>query len=309
MDVISVINLVNAQDCLESRSFRNNWYNQNYKEQIINCLGDEPLKSDVVGLGSKLSEIFSASSTGRDQSNVSSAGNAWLRLVCWYLNLCLIGTRSFATLSSALIPKVARDSLELKFNGTRVSGSNEIVLIEYAGDQTPTVNMPINTRLNFGSVYSRAISSFLNAVPLDNIRIILLAAKTNCSDMVSIPLFWSFCYKGNKQEIFNIQVGSSDKTPEMTLDGTVKYAVVTVPTGQQSRIEAGQIPGPSTLKKLSLLDGGFYWGRSTTTRVRSIARFYEDNLPLSAKYAGEAVASAYQGILSGKSALAVLFDI
>ena len=49
----------------------------------------------ILGLGDHLSEIFRQTGTaGRGQGEVSSGGTAWESLVCWYLNLCLIGRRT-----------------------------------------------------------------------------------------------------------------------------------------------------------------------------------------------------------------------
>ena len=308
MDLLSVANLVSAQDCFANDTFMENWQKRGYREKITKHLGSEPAKEDMLSLGSKLSSMFSSEGATRDQGNVSSAGNTWLRLVCWYLNLCLIGTRSFATISSDLIPARVNEAMKLKFNGDSIAGSKEIVVIEYVGSETPTVCLPATRVINYRSIFMNTIKDFLNNIKPSDTRVIMVAAKTNCSDMVAVPLFWAFCYKGNRQDVFDIKVGTSESNPEMLVDGALKYAYVTVPTGRPERVERGQIPGASTLKKLNLLDGGFYWGRPASNSVKSISEFFKANLPLSESYAGETVACGYQRIVSGESPMSTILN-
>jgi hypothetical protein len=262
-------------------------------------------------LGSELSQIFSLDSeSARDQSDVSVSGNAWSRLVNWYLNMCLIGTRCWAVNNSDLLPPQVKRALKLQINNQKVQNSKEIIVLGYFGEDVPQVTIPndfngINLKINYSQIYKE----FFSSINLNDLRVVLLSAKTNCSDMLAIPLFWNFCYKGNNMDMFDVKVGNEKENPEKLKDGKVLYSIVTVPTGKEARISNGTIPGHSALSKLQLLDGGFYWCRPTSDKVNSFENFISDNFGGISKRSGGIVSDDYNFKDSPRSILYKLFNV
>lgn len=84
----------------QAEGFRNAW--QTWKEVIkSDYLSDPPTQQEIYNLGDHLREIFKTTGqAGRSQSDVAGGGANWEALVCLYLNLCLIGRRSFVIATS-----------------------------------------------------------------------------------------------------------------------------------------------------------------------------------------------------------------
>ncbi len=77
-----------------------------WKNKIESILGPNYSESDIINLGEHLSEIFrTTGGTGRGQGELSGGGVAWESLVCWYINLCTVGSRIVALKKMSLVPK------------------------------------------------------------------------------------------------------------------------------------------------------------------------------------------------------------
>jgi hypothetical protein len=293
MNIISILNIISAQECFSNKSLNDNWFR--YKEYISNYLGDYPSPKKIQTIGMELSSIFSKNDTERGQSEVSVSGNVWSKLINWYLNICLLGTNSWAVSSSQLLPPQLVRALEIKINGEKISRSKEIVIVQYTGPENINVVLPNDlSGVNLKETYKEAYKSFFKKIDLNEVRVILLSPKTIASDMLAIPLFWNFCYKGNKlNSVFDLEIGNIKENPECFIDNKVYYSVVTVPTGREEKIKAGTIPGKAQIKKLQMLDGGFYWGRKSSDKVKSFDNFFLDNLELSA-LVGKEVSENYE---------------
>jgi hypothetical protein len=281
MNIISILNIISAQECFSNQSFNENW--PRYKDYITSYLGGYPSPQKITGIGMELSSMFSKNDAERGQSEVSVSGNVWAKLVNWYLNICLLGTNCWAVSSMQLLPPQLKRALEIKINGEKISKSKEIVIVQYTGTENINVSLPNDlSGVNLKETYKLAYNEFFTKIDLKEIKVILLSPKTVSSDMLAIPLFWNFCYKGNQMNpLFDIQIGNSKENPEKLIDNKVYYSVVTVPTGKEEKIKAGSIPGMAQIKKLQMLDGGFYWGRKSSDKVKSFDKFFLDNLGIS----------------------------
>jgi hypothetical protein len=307
MNIISVLNLISAQDCLSNQSFNDNW--QRYKQYIETYLGEYPSQKKIQSLGEELSLIFSKNDSERGQSDVSVSGNVWSKLINWYLNVCLLGTNCWAVSSSQLLPPQIIRALEIKINGEKVSRSKEIVIVQYTGPEKVDIVLPNDlSGVNLKETYKEAYKNFFKKIDLNDVRVILLSPKTIASDMLSSPLFWNFCYKGNKlNSIFDIQIGNNKENPEAFKDRKVYYSVVTVPTGREEKIRSGTIPGKAQINKMYLLDGGFYWGRQSSDKVKSFDNFFHDNLNLSS-LAGKEICNNFEFTKYPRSVYFKLFN-
>ncbi|MDM5197041.1 hypothetical protein QUF79_03210 [Fictibacillus enclensis] len=307
MDIISILNIISAQECFSNQSFNDNW--PRYKAFINNYLGEYPSSKKVQNLGMELSSIFTKNDTERGQSEVSVTGNVWSKFINWYLNICLLGTNSWAVSSSQLLPPQVVRALEIRINGEKVSRSKEIVVVQYTGAENVDVVLPNDlSGVNLKKTYREAYKNFFKKIDLQEVRVILLSPKTIASDMLAIPLFWNFCYKGNKlNTVFDIEIGNHKENPEIFKDNKVYYSVVTVPTGREDKIKAGTIPGKAQINKLQLLDGGFYWGRKPSDKVKSFDNFFLDNLDLNG-FVGKEVSENYEFTNYSRSVYYKLFN-
>ncbi|WP_339200724.1 hypothetical protein [Peribacillus sp. FSL P2-0133] len=307
MKIISILNIISAQECFSNQSFNDNW--PKYKDYITNYLGSYPSPQKILSIGTELSSIFSKDDSERGQSEVSVSGNVWSKLINWYLNICLLGTNCWAVSSMQLIPPQLKRALEIKVSGEKISKSKEIIIVQYTGTENIDVVLPNDlSGVSLKETYRRACNDFFSKIDLNKIKVILLSPKTIASDMLAIPLFWNFCYKGNQiNSVFDIEIGNSKENPERFIDNKVYYSVVTVPTGREDRIKAGSIPGMAQIKKLQMLDGGFYWGRNSSDKVKSFDNFFSDNLQLSS-FVGKEISENYEFTNYPRSIYFILFN-
>ena len=93
MNAIELFREASKQHIFKNLSFKKAW--EVWLPQIKNILGNNYNADDLIKLGNHLRDIFlSTSDESRDQSQISIGGNSWESLVCWYLNLCMIGSKS-----------------------------------------------------------------------------------------------------------------------------------------------------------------------------------------------------------------------
>ena len=87
----------------------------------------------ILGLGDHLSEIFRQTGTaGRGQGEVSSGGTAWESLVCWYLNLCLIGRRTVVIRHNRdLIPSPVSDAITVNYHNFASNTESDLIAITF----------------------------------------------------------------------------------------------------------------------------------------------------------------------------------
>ncbi len=88
---------------------------------------------DIFSIGDKLKEIFSETgSIGRSQSGVSGGGAAWEGLVCWYMNICLAGTRSVVVKSKKkYLPEIISKATSVNYSTFNSTTESDLVAITF----------------------------------------------------------------------------------------------------------------------------------------------------------------------------------
>ena len=103
-----------------------------WKESIDEILGEDFNETDIINLGDHLSVIFkSTGGEGRGQSQVSAGGTAWESLVCWYINLCTIGSRTVAIRKMSLVPKPIQDAITVNYGNFACNTESDITVITF----------------------------------------------------------------------------------------------------------------------------------------------------------------------------------
>lgn len=242
-------------------------------KNAIDLLAPARTPGQILDLGDHLSEIFRKTGTsGRDQGEVSSSGVAWESLVCWYLNLCLIGRRTVVVRhNKELIPQPISDAITVNYHNFPSNTESDLIAItfpdkeEYSCDQDDIcllddTGMPIPTRTRGGKYQLKALLDVLCDRDFAEIEVHIVQCKTNWNDNAQIPMLWDAVYAA-KTFRNGVCVGRNNYT--VTDLSHFTYAFATVPTNRLSCYQ------PSTLcvKRVMNLTGGNYWGRETKADV------------------------------------------
>ncbi len=218
----------------------------------------------VLSLGENLSGIFAETTTaGRSQSTLSAGGNAWETLVCYYLNLCLIGTNSIVIKKRSLVPMVIQKALTVSYGNTDANTESDLVCINFPDD--PALYSELRSR--------EKLVDRLNTIAdahWRDLSVLVVQTKTNWNDNAQIPMLWDMVYQG-APHFGEVQVGTGTKyfgRDEEYAD--IRYAFVTVPTNK-----SGYKPTSMPVERVRNLSGGNYWGKESEKGIaKSLDRVF-----------------------------------
>jgi len=240
----------------------------------------------VLDLGDHLSEIFRSTSTGvRGQGDVSGGGAAWESLVCWYLNLCLIGRRTVVIKHHReLIPQPVSDAITVNYHNFVSNTESDLIAITFPDRQDYVISKdainildengsPVALRVGRNNRYN--LLPVLNALchrDFTDLEIHIIQCKTNWNDNAQIPMLWDMIYSATNFRT-NVTVGRNGYSIADVARFT--YSFVTVPTSRMSGINVNS----TCVKRVTNLTGGNYWGRPTVNNVaNSIKEMLQRNL-------------------------------
>jgi hypothetical protein len=263
-------------DLLKTNTLINTW--PHWKDKIKSILGENYNHQDILDLGDNLSKIFrSTSDDGRSQSSLSGGGHGWEALICWYLNLCCVGSRVVTIKKMSHVPTSVKDSITVNYGNFQSNSESDLVVLVFPdiddyktdinhlqdyGNETPTRNQKLN------SEYLNAISNrdFLEY------EIGIIQSKTNWNDNAQIPMLWDMIYSSTEFSGRNISIGKNGRSIQQ-LANKFSYSFVTVPT-----IKSEMRPGNMPVKRVANLSGGNFWGKPSSEGVaRSIKEIFEKN--------------------------------
>lgn len=244
-----------------------------WKERICE-LAPVQTPRQIMDLGDNLSSIFNLTRTeGRSQSDVSGGGTAWEALVCWYLNLCLIGRRTVVIKhNKKLIPLPVRDAITVNYGNFASNTESDLVAItfpdrvEYSTVRenifiTDEHNLPVPTLI--GQRFNR--NGLMNALchrDFAQLEIHIIQCKTNWNDNAQIPMLWDMVYSANEFRA-NITIGQNG----YSIHGADRftYSFVTVPTSRMDNVSSSS----THVRRVAQISGGNYWGKPTVNGVSS----------------------------------------
>lgn len=243
---------------------------------------------NLIDLGDKLGDIFKETSvSGRSQSTVSGAGIGWEALVCWYLNICLIGSRTVVVKQKkTLIPEPIRQALTVSY-GTFPSGTeSDLIAITFPnrdiyyndkhsitirgldGNIVPTITGR-NKVFNYKDIIDALIHHHYNECEIGVIQ-----CKTNWNDNAQIPMLWDMVYFSDGFRRNSITVGTSSYSINNLARFT--YSFASVPTVNKLSFN----PTSTSVKRVQNLSGGNYWGYPTVPSVaNSLKDIFIRNFP------------------------------
>jgi len=229
----------------------------------------------IFDLGDHLKEIFNASSQGNTRvgenpnSSVSAGGAAWESLVCWYLNLCLIGSNVVVIKSKKnLLPRFVTDAIAVKYNNFKSNTEADLIYIAFPGE----VKWPEKGEKELFSEYFDRVLS--NAFAMKDIGIGVIQTKTNWNDNAQIPMLWDMVYSA-KGFGRNVTVGSKGRSIQSFASFT--YSFVTVPS--QKDVDKNYKVTSTAVNRVRNISGGNYWGLPSKDGVAdSLNEFIGRNL-------------------------------
>jgi hypothetical protein len=116
------------ENIFKTNTFQNCW--QTWQPEINRLLGNNYGENEIINLGDHLSDIFkSTGGGGRGQGELSAGGTAWESLVCWYINLCCVGSRIVAIKKMSLVPKPIQDAITVNYGNFACNTESDITII------------------------------------------------------------------------------------------------------------------------------------------------------------------------------------
>lgn len=251
--IIEKYRKLTVSNLFEVNSFNTAW--ETWKDNVNSLIPNKNV-TEITDLGSSLKDIFYSTNDGRTQATVSAGGTVWENLVCWYLNLCSVGSRTVVTRPIvALLPAVIRDAIAVKY-GTFVSNTEaDLVAITFPETYDDNFNNIANENQIVHSV-NDLLSQHFNEIEIN-----IIQCKTNWNDNAQIPMLWDMIYKVRSFEENNIRVGQNNYSIKNCRRFT--YSFATVPTVALSRFKTNSV----AVKRVSNLSGGVFWGNPSRTGV------------------------------------------
>ena len=270
---------VSVQSLFSTATLKNCW--PTWKASINEILGSNFNEMDIINLGDHLSDIFrSTGGEGRGQSEVSAGGTAWESLVCWYINLCTMGSRTVAIKKMSLVPRPIQDAITVNYGNFACNTESDITVIvfpnlpDYGVDLNSLIldNNGSNIEIFKNNRFNTEASDFLASRDFDNFEIGVIQCKTNWNDNAQIPMLWDMIYSANGFRGRNITIGRNGFNIHNTNNFT--YSFVTVPSNQNAKYKSDSV----AVKRVTNLSGGNYWGGNTEQNVaRSLKEIFTNN--------------------------------
>jgi hypothetical protein len=262
-----------VESAMSTNSAKNSF--PHWSESISKITNDRISGEIIFDLGDHLREIFGASSQGNTRvgentnSSVSAGGAAWESLVCWYLNLCLIGSNVVVIKSKKdLLPRFVTDAIAVKYNNFKSNTEADLIYIAFP----KVLDWPEREKKElFSHYFDRVLST---AFSMKEISIGIIQTKTNWNDNAQIPMLWDMVYSA-KGFGRNVSVGSKGRSIESFASFT--YSFVTVPS--QKDVDKNYKVTSTAVNRVRNISGGNYWGLPTKNGVAdSLNEFIGRNL-------------------------------
>lgn len=273
----------------ETNGFSSVWGSWKSKINTDVFLSGTPTENQIYSIADNLRDIFRSTGTaGRTQSDVSGGGANWEALICWYLNLCLIGRRTFVIKHHKdLIPEPINKAITVNYGNFRSNTESDLIAItfpdkeDYNCDKDDIIINDING--NSVPTYTGATYNFLpimNALvarDFEDVEIHIIQCKTNWNDNAQIPMLWDAVYSANTFRN-GISVGADGFSIHDAKRFT--YSFVTVPSNQLVKNGRETYKNTSTaVLRVINLSGGNYWGLPSKTGIASsVKELLERNL-------------------------------
>ena len=283
-NIIEYYRKKSIQQLFKTDGFKNAW---TIWESEINNLSKKKTQKQIFDLGDNLREIFYSTSTGkRGQSEVSGGGANWESLVCWYLNLCLIGRRTVVIKHhKKLIPQPISNAITVNYGSFTSNTESDLIAITFPDEEDYKIDkdnikifdedqeeVPVRKKGKNKKYNLLGILDALCARDFSKLEIHIIQCKTNWNDNAQIPMLWDMLYSANTFRK-DIKIGKEGYSIHNTKKFT--YSFVTVPTVKLEKINSNS----TCVQRVRNLSGGNFWGLPSKSNVASsIKELLDKNL-------------------------------
>lgn len=234
-------------DLFRMKTFSQCW--EIWQPEISKHLTRDPSPEAVLSLGGKLRDVFKTTKPeNRDQTAVSGGGATWEALVCYYLNLCLIGSNAVVFKKNSHIPSRVLDAVRVSYGNVAANTESDLIAVTFPDDPSE-LDKPLAKREPILNRLEEIIHSRLNET-----RVTIVQCKTNWNDNAQIPMLWDMIYHAGGSPNKRVNVGSQNVSPSDFQH--FSYAFVTVPSNKLEDYKSTSL----AVKRVSELSGGNYWG-------------------------------------------------
>lgn len=263
-----------------TNTFQSCWLT--WQPEIKRIIGSTFDENEIINLGDHLSDIFkSTGGGGRGQGELSAGGTAWESLVCWYINLCTVGSRIVAIKKMSLVPKAIQDAITINYGNFACNTESDITIIvfpdlpEYTTDLSQLSIIDGSGTL-FPSINKNSLniklSNYLTARDFHLYELGIIQCKTNWNDNAQVPMLWDMIYSAGGFRGRNITIGRNGYSIQDVQNFT--YSFVTVPSNQKTIYK----PNSVAVKRVTNLSGGNFWGQPSIPNVaRSLKEIFNNN--------------------------------
>jgi hypothetical protein len=200
-------------------------------------------------LGGHLGHVFKTTAVqGRAQSELSGGGAAWEALVCWYLNLCLIGTRTVVVKKKSHLPTPLRDALTLSYGASQTNTESDLVAVTFPSDA-----LLDSYAGAYAGVHKDKVDRHLASL-MGQIEACVIQCKTNWNDNAQIPMLWDLVYSSQGFSVSGVAIGRNGHS--LRTLRRFAYAFITLPSNPTAKFAQNSMP----VLRVSKLSGGNYWG-------------------------------------------------
>lgn len=280
-NIVEFIRKVAVQSCFELGAFKAGW--PMWQGQIHQLIGNKFQSSELLNIGDNLSRIFATTGTsGRSQSEVSGAGYGWEGLICWYLNLCFIGSRAVAIRKASDVPLPLREAITVNYGNFRSNTESDIIVVIFPAEvdfEQNIYNLSIDD--SKGNPIPTTKSGIFNLLPIAHrlaeihfhkFELGIIQCKTNWNDNAQIPMLWSMVYEATDFKNKSISVGRNGYSLRNLT--RFSYSFCTVPSNNLDQYR----PESTSVNRVRNLSGGNYWGYPSRNGVASsIKEIYNAN--------------------------------
>ena len=256
MNVIEQLRKHAVEHVMSLKSISSGW--QKKKDEILNIVGDPPDPSKVIDLGDKLADIFKITdSGGRGQSAVSRAGYAWECLVCWYCNICMLGSRTvFMKCNKDMVPKPLHNAMTVTYGTVTTTSEADLIGLVFPDKKEYVQERSNPPKRQFMKDLNNMAEAHFKEYEMG-----IVQCKTNWNDLSQIPMLWDIIYKAEPPQRTGVTVGINDYKVSSLKRFT--YSFVTVPTNSLKSYKSTHV----RVRRLTNLSGSNYWGHQSKSGI------------------------------------------
>lgn len=200
-------------------------------------------------LGSNLTQVFrTTGDAGRSQSELSGGGAAWEALICWYLNLCLIGTRTVVVKKKSHMPTPLLDALTLSYGSSQTNTESDLLAVTFPKNETLD-----DYQGTYKGKGKQQLDELMESL-MGSFELCVIQCKTNWNDNAQIPMLWDLVYSSKGFGVKGVAIGRHGHSVHGL--SRFAYAFATVPSNPPSEYKQTSM----SVLRVSKLSGGNYWG-------------------------------------------------